>query len=161
MADIKYYWFAFKAKIGILFSIIAAFLLPIQALIAIVFLFIMLDTLTGVIRVFKNEEGFTSRKLGSVISKLILYNSSLISMFVLEKYLLGEFVQVFSSIPLLLTKICAAFFCGVEIISINENVTRITGFNIFKNFSAILFRVKNVKDDIKDLVDTDESKIKE
>ena len=157
MADIKYYWFALKAEIGILIAIIAAFLFPIKALIAIVFLFIILDTITGVIRVFKKKEGFTIRKFCLLISKLILYNSTLISIFILEKYLLGEFVLIFSAIPLLLTKICAAWACGREIMSINRNVTKISGINMYKNFRDILFRVKNVKDDIKDLVDTDDT----
>lgn len=153
MADFRYIIYALKDKAEVLFAVIAAFLFPIQGLIGVVILFILLDTLTGIIRVIKNKEGFTSRKLGALISKLLLYNTALISVFILDKYLLGEFVIVFSSIPLLLTKIIAAFFCLVEIISINENIERAFGINLFLKFKSIFYRVKNVKRELKDLVD--------
>jgi hypothetical protein len=140
----------FKEKALILFQVIAAFLLPIQSLIILVGMMIFLDTATGIWKAKKANEPITSHKLSRVISKMLLYQVSIISFFALEKFLLMDFVILFTSINLFLTKVVAIFFCGIEALSINENIKSIYGVNLFQTFKKMLFRVKDFKDDIEE-----------
>ncbi|MBC7935382.1 MAG: phage holin family protein [Rhizobacter sp.] len=91
------------------------------------------------------------QKLSKIISKMVLYQVALITFFILEFFLLGEFVLLFTSIPYLLTKIVAAFFCFIELTSINENIKAVYGLNFFQMFKHLLSRVKEVKDELNDL----------
>ena len=106
----------FKTKIFLLSQIVCAFVLPIKPLIILVGLLIVLDTISGVYKAIKTKEKISSKKLSRVISKMLLYQCGLITFYILEKYLLGEFIISFSSIQFLLTKIVAVFFCSVELL---------------------------------------------
>jgi hypothetical protein len=143
----------FKTKSMLLLQVLTAFLLPIKPLIILVGLMILIDTITGIWKAKKTGETFTSKKLSSVISKMVLYQAGLILFFVLEKYMLSEFVQLFISMPFFLTKIVAVFFCSVEIVSVNENVKAIYGINLFEMFKSIVSRIKNTKDSITAIAD--------
>ena len=57
----------FKEKIRILLSVIIAFITPIKPLMIVVGLFIVIDTITGIYKVFKTKEKFSSRKLSRTI----------------------------------------------------------------------------------------------
>ncbi len=142
----------FKSKSAVLIQVVAAFLLPIKGLILLVGFMILLDTVTGVWKAKKIGEKITSSKLSRVISKMLLYQLGLITFFILEKYLLGEFVLLFTSLPYLLTKIVAVFFVGVELMSLNENIKVVYGQNFFQLFRSMLTRVKDTKDQITDIV---------
>jgi hypothetical protein len=141
----------FKTHIEILLKTIIAFLIPIRPLLYIIFLMILLDTITGVIRARKIGDKITSHKLSRVISKMVLYHTAIITTFILEKYMLGEFVVLFTTIQFFLTKVVTIFFSGIELMSINENVKSIYGLNFFQLFKKMLSRIKEVKDDVKPL----------
>lgn len=147
----------FQSKAGIFINIILAFLLPIQALIVLVCLMIVLDTITGLWKAKKTKEKITSRKLSRVISKMVLYQVALITFFILDKFIFGELIGAFTSIPFLLTKVVAVFFVGVELISINENINSIYGVNLFKSFKKMLVRAKDIRKDVDDIVEGDSS----
>lgn len=140
-----------KSKTLIMLQVIGAFLLPIKPLILLVIMMIVLDTITGIWKAKKIGDPITSRKLSRVISKMILYQVGLITFFVLEKFLLGEFVLIFTDIPFFLTKIIAIFFCSIEVMSLNENVKAVYGLNFFQLFKQVLSRVKEVKDEINEV----------
>lgn len=145
----------FKSKIFLLLQVICAFLLPIKSLIILVGLLIILDTISGIFKTKKTKEEITSRKLSRVISKMLLYQCGLITFFILEKYLLGEFIISFSSIEFFLTKIVAVFFCGVELMSLNENIKVVYGQNFFHLFKSMLTRVIETKGQIEELAKKD------
>lgn len=134
-----------------LFQVIFAFLLPINGLIIAVGVGIVIDTITGIWKAKKIKEIITSHKLSAVVSKMVLYQLSIISFFIIDKYLLGEFVQLFINIPLFITKLLAAFLLTIELISVNENLNVITGKNYFKLFKLYLLRVKEIKTDIENI----------
>lgn len=146
----KQMYLLLKKNIATFFQIIAAFLLPVKSLILLVGMMIVIDTLTGIWKAKKKGEPITSHKLSRVISKMLLYQLGLITFFVLEKYLLGEFVMIFTSIPYFLTKIVAVFFSFIEIVSINENITATYGFNFLKEFRRLVFRAKKIKKDLEE-----------
>lgn len=141
-----------KSKISILFTVIAAFLLPIQPLLILVGFMILLDTATGLWKANRLGERITSHKLSRIISKMVLYQVGVITFFVLEKYLLSELIQHFVTVPFFLTKVVAVVFVGIELQSMNENIEAVTGINFFGKFKKMLFRVKEIKNDINEVV---------
>jgi hypothetical protein len=138
-----------KAKVHIALSVVGAFLLPLQGLLILIGLMIAIDTFTGVYKARKKKEKVTSRKLSNVISKMLLYQLTLLTFYILDVYLLGEFVSIFTSIPLFLTKLTAIILCSIEVVSINENFTAITGKSLWTQIKLILWRAKELNDDYK------------
>jgi hypothetical protein len=140
-----------KAKLSYVLSILAAFILPVKPLLLTVGLCIAADTVMGLYRAKKKKEKITSRKLSNVVSKMVLYQSAVLLFFILEKFLLGEFVILFVSIPLFLTKLVAATLCFIEIKSIDESYTLINGYSLWSKFKALLARAKSAKEEIEDI----------
>lgn len=130
-----------------------SFFLPVVPLILLVGGFILIDTILGVWAAKKRGEKITSRKLGNIIPKMILYQMAVLSAFVLDVWLLGEFIKFILSIDLLFTKLVAMTLIFIEILSINENFTFITGKNLFQSFKLMITRASSVKEDIKKLND--------
>jgi len=62
-----------------LISICLAFFLPISGILIMIGILIAIDTFTGIWKANKLEEKITSRKLSSIISKLALYEVTVIS----------------------------------------------------------------------------------
>ena len=137
-----------KTSIIMILAIITAFLAPIIPLILIVGLCMTLDTIGGILRAKKLKEPVTSRKLSKLISKMVLYQTALITFFCIEKYIIGDFVILFTSISLFITKLVAATLAYIEIKSIGENIEIITGKNIWKSFKELLNRTKELKQEV-------------
>jgi len=146
----SFYALAMKANLSMLISIIAAFILPIKTLLITVGLCIAADTFLGIYKARKNKEKITSHKLSNVVSKMVLYQAAVILFFVLEKFILGEFVAYFIDIPFVLTKIVAATLCLIELKSMDESYTIITGYSLWDKFKTILRRAKSTKDELSD-----------
>ena len=136
---------------------IASFFLPIKPLLLVVGLFICCDTVLGVWAAHKRGEKITSRKLGQIIPKMILYQSSIVVGFILETYLLGEFITYFVDIPNLITKLIAMVLVFVESLSINENFENITGKNLFNEFKRMITRGVKVKHEISKFKEDEQS----
>lgn len=137
----------FKEKIRVLLSIIIAFIATIKPLMIVVGLFIVIDTITGIYKVFKTKEKFSSRKLSRTISKMVLYLACIILIFSLDKLLLGELISSFVTVQFFTTKVVAMFLVTVELISIRENIKAATKVDIWKKFKGLLRRVKEEKDE--------------
>lgn len=142
-----------KEKCQIVFATIGAFLLPIRPLLLLVGVMILVDTITGIWKAKKRKEEVTSRKLSKVISKMLLYQLCIITFFLLDKYLLGEFIGLFTSIDLFLTKVSAIILASIELVSINENFTSITGTSLWKQAKLLLARAKELNEDYKAATD--------
>ena len=61
---------------------------------------------------------------------------------------LEEYVNGFTNIKLFLTKVTAIFFVGIELFSINENISAAFKINLFDTFKKMVFRIKEVKEDL-------------
>lgn len=147
--QIQHLALAFKANIKTLFIIFGAFLVPIKFLLIGVGICIAIDTILGIYAAHKQNIPITSRKLSQVVGKMVLYQSAVILFYFLEKYMLGEFVLLFTSIPLFLTKIVAASLVGIELVSANENYTKISGINLFQASKKLIMRAKSEAEEIK------------
>jgi hypothetical protein len=140
-----------KESVIVMIGIIVAFLTPIVPLILIVGGAIGLDTIIGVYRSWKIKESITSRKMSRLVSKMVLYQSAVIGFFCIEKFILNDFIVVFTAIPLILTKLVSVTLIFIEGQSINENWMTITGISLWGKFKDLLNRGKDIKTEIKDL----------
>ena len=81
--------------INYIFASFILFFVPIYGLLISVGASIILDTVTGVYKSIRLEgwRSIRSRKLSNVISKMALYEVCIILLFVIDKYVLNEFVK--------------------------------------------------------------------
>ena len=136
-----------------IYGIIIAFLMPIIPLIIIVGVAIFVDSIFGILRAKKVKEPITSRKFSKIISKMVLYQSAIILAFAVEKFILGDIIGLFTSIPFILTKIVTTTLLFIEATSINENYLAISGVSIWKKFKTLLNRTKEFQKNIKKITD--------
>jgi len=146
-----------KTQFCAILGIVSAFLLPIHGLIIAVGLTIFADTLIGIYKAKKLNgwKSVSSRKLSAIVSKMFLYQGALILFFVIDIFILGEFILIFIGIPFFLTKVLAATLCLIELKSIDENYKIISGKSIWQQFKNILIRSKELKQEISDLKDNE------
>jgi hypothetical protein len=107
-----------------LLAVIAIILIPIKAVMATVGFLIFLDLFSGIWAAFKRQEKITSAALRRTLSKMVIYQLSIISAFFIEHYIFAETLPV--------TKIVAGFIGMVEFKSSLENANIILGTDVFK-----------------------------
>lgn len=130
---------------------LGSFFLPVVPLILLVGLLILGDTILGIWAAKKRGEKITSRKLGNIIPKMVLYQGAVITAFILDTWLLGEFIGLIFDIEILFTKLVALTLIFIEGVSLDENFTYISGKNMFTAFKQMITRTASIKDEIKKL----------
>lgn len=126
---------------------------PIHGLLIAVASAIMLDTFTGLFKSIKLNgwKSVRSRKLSNIVSKMLLYEVCVLFLFLMDKYLLNEFVKHAFGFDYMFTKICAILLIFIELVSIKENVEEAFNIDIWKMLKKILNRAKEIKTDINDI----------
>ena len=109
---------------------------------------IAIDTFTGIWKANKVKEKITSRKLSSIISKLALYEITVIMFFLIDQFILNEIILTFFSVPFMLTKVVALVLASIEVMSINENYKVVKGIDLWQSAKALFARAKEVKEDL-------------
>lgn len=130
---------------------LCSFFVPVIPLLLLVGLFIIIDTGLGVWSAKRQGEKITSKKLGAIIPKMVLYQGAVITAFILDIWLLGEFISIIFDIEMLFTKLVAMTLIFIEGVSIDENFKLLTGKNLFRSFKEMIARTGSLKKDIKDI----------
>lgn len=105
-------------------SILAIFA-PIQPLLLAVGFLIAADTLTGIMAAHKRGEKITSSGFSRSIAKLFIYQTVIVTGFLMEKYLIAD-------LGLPVVKLLAGVIGVTEFVSLLENAESITGLNFSK-----------------------------
>jgi len=139
-----------------LLQLLAALLLffaPIQELVMAVGLAILLDTFTGIYKSVKlgGWKSIRSRKLSNIISKMVLYEVSIIVLYPIDKFLLNELFLNILSVQFFSTKIACVLLILVELTSIKENVEAALKINIWQVLKKAINRAKELKGDIDEI----------
>jgi len=127
-----------------------AFLAPIQGILITVGVLIVADTIIGIWKAKKLKEKVTSRKLSQVISKMFLYEGTVVLFFMIDKYMLGDILQHFFAVEYLLTKIVALVLSSIEVFSMDENYRAVNKYGLWHAFKRLVGRAKDVKSELKD-----------
>lgn len=136
-----------------IFASILLFFVPIHGLLVAVGTAIILDTFTGIFKSIKLHglKSIRSRKLSTIVSKMLLYEVTVLLLFLMDKYLLNEFVIRWFGIELMFTKTCAIVLIFIELVSVKENIEEAYNIDIWKMLKRLLNRAKEIKSDIGDL----------
>lgn len=139
--------------INYIFASFILFFVPIYGLLISVGAAIVLDTVTGVYKSIRLDgwRSIRSRKLSNVISKMALYEVCIILLFVIDKYVLNEFVKHAFGFEFMFTKICAILLIFTELVSIKENIEETFKIDIWKLLKGTFNRAKEIKSDINEI----------
>lgn len=126
------------------------FFMPIYGLLISVGISIILDTFTGVFKSIKlyGLKSIRSRKLSTVVSKMFLYETTILLLFLMDKYLLNEFVILWFSIEFMFTKMCAIVLIFIELVSVKENIEEAYNVDIWRMIKRFVNRAKELKRDL-------------
>ena len=134
-----------------LLAIVSSFFLPIYGILILIFFCIVFDTITGIWKAKKTKTPVTSRRLSAIISKVLLYEATVMLFYLMDYYLLNDIVMTFFSVELLTTKILALVLVSVEVISINENYKAVKGIDLWASLKNLFARAKEVTQDFKNI----------
>jgi hypothetical protein len=137
-----------QSKWSMALSVIAAFLMPISGLLFLIGFSIMIDTITGNWKSKKHGVKLESRALAAIISKMLLYEITVILFFLIDKFILNDIMLQFFSVPLMLTKIMALILVSIEVMSINENYKAVKGLDLWQAMKNLFARAKDVKKEV-------------
>ena len=138
-----------QSELLTLISICFAFFLPISGILIMIGVLISIDTITGIWKANKIGEKITSRKLSAIISKLALYEVTVIMFFLIDQFILNDIILTFFSVPFMLTKIVALVLASIEVMSINENYKVVKGIDLWQSMKLLFARAKDINDDVK------------
>ena len=132
---------------------IAVLFVPIYGILVAVGMAIILDTFTGIFKSVKLKgwKSIRSRNLSNIVSKMLLYEVCIVFLFIIDKYLLNEFVQHAFGFEFMFTKICAIVLIFIELVSIKENVEESFNIDIWALLKNLLNRAKEVRSDINEI----------
>ena len=138
-----------QSKILTLISICLAFFLPISGILLMIGVLIVIDTVAGIWKANKIGEKITSRRLSAIISKLALYEVTVIMFFLIDVFILNDIILTFFSVPFMLTKVVALVLASIEVMSINESWKRVKNIDLWTSLKNLLSRSAEINDDIK------------
>lgn len=134
-----------------LLATISAFLMPISGLLFLVGFVIVLDTITGVWKSMKNKVKITSRGFSAIISKMLLYEITVVMFYMIDQFILNNIILQFFSVELLLTKILALILVSIEVMSINENYKAVKGLDLWQSMKNLFARAKDIKKEVDEI----------
>jgi hypothetical protein len=121
--------------------------MPITGMVLAVGFAIFLDTITGIWKSRKNGVPIRSRRLSAVISKMFLYQLTIILFFLIDYFILNDILKTIFTTELLLTKVLSLVLISIEVVSINENYKAVRGIDLWASLKKLLSRAKELKND--------------
>jgi len=122
-----------KALTLSLFAILA----PVHAVMGAVGALIAIDLISGLVAARKRGEPVSSGCLRRTVTKAVVYQVAIISGFLLQQFLLSDFIPV--------AKLIASVIGIVEVKSILENLDEINGSSLFKSIVLKLGSTNDLK----------------
>ena len=139
--------------INYIFASLILLFVPIVGLLIAVGSAIILDTFTGVFKSIhlNGWKSIKSRTLSNVISKMALYEICILFLFVIDNFVLNEFIKSAFGFEFMFTKVCAITLIFVELVSIKENIEETFKIDIWALLKQAFNRAKEIKADINEI----------
>lgn len=140
-------------QLSYILSALLVLFAPIQGILIAVGAAIMLDTFTGVFKSIKTKgwSSIRSRRLSNIVSKMLLYEICVLFLFLIDKFVLNEFMGKWFEIDYMFTKICGILIVFIELTSIKENIEEAFNINIWNMLKDALLRAKDIRKDIDEI----------
>ena len=113
---------------------------PVMPLFLTIGFLIAMDFVFGIYRAHKTGEVITSRKMGNSISKILLYNIMVLSVYLMDHYILNTGLN--------LEKIAAGLIAIIEIKSLDETFVKVFGWSIYDKIKKAIQRGSSTTKDI-------------
>lgn len=139
--------------INYIFTSLILLFVPIYGLLIAVGSAIVLDTFTGIFKSIKLNgwKSIRSRKLSNIISKMALYEICIVFLYLIDNYVLNEFIKSAFGFDFMFTKICAILLIFVELVSIKENIEETFKVDIWQLLKKSFNRAKEIKSDLDEI----------
>lgn len=98
------------------------FIAPIKLTMILIGMSIFFDTGFGIWASMKTGQKITSSRFSAVISKMLIYQLTIITFYGIDIAILGDFAKLIIGIPLVITKLAAIVLISVETYSIDEKL---------------------------------------
>ena len=122
--------YSFADSCSKLAVLLISYFAPVKEIVHVMLIFIVIDFISGVWAARKRKETLESRKFRKTLTKFLWYTVALILSFMME----NTFNLSWSN----LSGIIGGFICFIELKSIFENITHITGEPIFMKILGII-----------------------
>jgi phage-related holin len=122
-----------------------AILSPIKTLLLTIGFLIAADFIFGIIRAYTKKEIISSRKMSNTIGKILLYNLAIISVYFLDKYLIGSGLH--------LEKVAAGLIGLTEFKSLDESFKTLFGWSLWDLLKKTIQRGSSTTKEIIDDID--------
>ena len=132
-------------------AIVFSFFLPISGILVLIAFAIMLDTITGIWKSLKLKKPITSRGLSQIVSKILLYEFTVMLFYCIDKFLVSDIIEQFFTIDMLTTKILSLVLVSIEVISINENYKAVRGVDLWDALKNLFRRAKEITSEYKEI----------
>lgn len=132
-------------------AIVFSFFLPISGILVLIAFAIMLDTITGIWKSLKLKKPITSRGLSQIVSKILLYEFTVMLFYCIDKFLVSDIIAQFFTIDMLTTKILSLVLVSIEVISINENYKAVRGVDLWDALKNLFRRAKEITSEYKEI----------
>lgn len=139
--------------INYIFTSLILLFVPIYGLLIAVGSAIVLDTFTGIFKSIKLNgwKSIRSRKLSNIISKMALYEICIVFLYLIDNYVLNEFIKSAFGFDFMFTKICAILLIFVELVSIKENIEETFKVDIWQLLKKSFNRAKEIKSNLDEI----------
>jgi hypothetical protein len=140
-----------KSNLTLLGVSFLSILAPVTPMVLIAICFIWLDLVVGIWRSVKLKgwKSIRSRGIARTVSKSLIYSGGIVSVFMLEKYVIADLIGLFVSVDLVLTKAFTFFCIFIELKSINESYFDVTKKDVLKSFKEFITAKKQEWDEFK------------
>ena len=142
---IIYLWDKLMLHTTQILAVLLTFISPIAGVLVAVGAFIMLDTIIGIWKAKKIKQKLTSRRLSSVVNKMLVYQLTVITFFILGHFIVNDIVKTFIDVDYAMTKIVAVVLISIEFFSIDESFKAATGKGLLQRFTELLSKYKENK----------------
>lgn len=82
---------------------------------------------------------------------MMLYEVCILLLFVIDKFVLNEFIEHAFGFQFMFTKICAILLMFIELVSVKENIEEAYNVDIWVMLKKTLSRAKEFSDDVKEI----------
>lgn len=124
-------------------SILGTFFLPAAPLACLVFFAVLIDTAVGRWYAKRNNEEVTSKKTRiGFVTKMITYGAGLFFIFLLDKFLINDFMLLYFPKEYLATAFTTMFIISIEYSSVDEKIKWATGKGISDRVIEFVKKIK-------------------
>lgn len=106
------------------FMIFLVFLTPIHPQLYTIYILVAFDLITGITKAYRNKEPITSKRMRDTVIKFIFYSVAVYIGFQVD-------ITLFSKAALYLSKLVGGYIILIEFQSNIENISTITGVNLW------------------------------